>query len=172
VTKRRAIHNIPKKTCPICGEKVNKRIQKFYCRHCGARLYSYQVGYKNNKYTIWVTDEPRMKDLALQVRDHVRELPDMEDFEYTEPIPQYGAAHVLLDICEGNQELAGQVITAFFDMEIRHENGIYGKVPRSMMGLIALYRRDQLSVLLAWAKKKISYRRKDVKREQPSQVSM
>ncbi len=169
---RKSIYSIPEKTCPICGAKVNRRVRGKRCPHCGAYLYSYRVGRKGSKYTIWVTDEPRMKDLALYVISKIQELPSMSEFDFANWPQQLGSSHVLLDICEGDQALAFTLIDAFYDLEIRHDCGIFGTMPRSVSAIISNYNRDKLASLLAWSKKRLNYNRADVEKPQPEQVAM
>ena len=174
MTKKRwkSIYSIPTKTCPMCGIYVARRIRAHYCPHCGASLYSYRVGRKKKARTIWVTDEPRIKAIAIYTRDKIRELPQMADFDFENWERQLGNSHVLLDMCEGNQHLALTLVDAFYNMDIRHECGIYGILPRSVSGIISRTNRDNLAWLLAWSKKSIEYNREDVNKLETAQVAM
>ena len=172
-TKRwKSIYSIPTKTCPMCGKYVARRVRSYYCPFCGARLFSYRVGRKKTARTIWVTDEPRIKTIAIYTRDKIRELPQMADFDFENWEQQLGNSHVLLDMCEGNQPLALSLVDAFYDRDVRHECGIYGNLPRSVSGIIAKANRDNLAWLLAWCKTSIEYSRKDVDKPVTAQVAM
>ncbi len=169
---KKRIKMIPEKTCPICGERVNRRKGGTFCPYCGAILYSYRVNRKGKKYTIWVTDEPRIRDVALRVRDHIRKLPHMEEYEFTYPERQYGSAHTLLNYCEGNQQLAFAVVDAFYDRDIRHQCGIYCNFPRAVSAMISGYGSSDLASLLAWCKHQVGYKRNDLGKETVAQVEM
>lgn len=102
--------------------------------------------------------------LSTLARNLIREQPNMAEFDFIDWEKENGAAHNLLDLCEGNQPLASEVIRAFYDAEIRHECGIYGNRPRSVCTMTSL-RSDYLPSLLAYCKKKIGYSREDIPKE-------
>lgn len=168
----KSIYSIPTKTCPMCSMYVARRVRAHYCPHCGASLYTYRVGRKKNARTIWVTDEPLIKNIAVYTRDKIRELPQMADFDFENWEQQLGNSHILLDMCEGNQHLALTLVDAFYNRDVRHECGIYGNLPRSVSAIIMNRNRDELAWLLAWSKTSISYNREDVNKPVAAQVAM
>jgi len=128
-------------------------------------LYSYRIKSNGREYTIWVTDEPRIRDLAEYVADCIRKIPGQEEFHWISKqhmLSNYGAAHLLLNACEGNQSLAFETINIMYDSTKRHDAKIYGNKPRSVTALISRWHLDHLATAIALAKRELQYKRKDI----------
>lgn len=167
------LHNIPEKTCPVCGKKCPSREGGQWCRHCGATLYSYRIKANGKEYTIWVTDEPRIKDVAAYIADRIRELPGQAKFHWISRqhmLANYGAAHLLLSYCEGNQSLAFEVVDTLYDNDKRRAAKLFGNKPRSVTALISRWNLDHLAVALARAKETLQYSRADIARAEAPQT--
>ena len=160
--------DIPEKTCPLCGTHVSRRREGMYCPCCGASLFTYRHGRGKKAKTIWVTDEPRVKDLAEYVKEKVRMIPGMETYDWasiTHMKQQYGSATLLLRACEGNQALAFTVVDFLYDNEKRRRNGVFGDKPKSVGGIISKYSGDKLAVAIAVSKREIGYMRVEPRQE-------
>lgn len=150
---RNPLKDRPEKTCPVCGQYCPRR-RGGCCTHCGTILYSYRVSDgEGGKKTIWITEEPSVKELCEYVEHNVRQHTGLGEFQFTEWKRELGMSRVLLERCELSQHLAFMVVDAMFDKEIRHEIGIYS-VPRSVSGIVAKAASERLDLAMAWAKKR------------------
>ena len=159
-------HKIPEKTCPECGCYVARRQHGTYCPFCSSALFTYRMGRGKNAYTIWVTDEHRVKDIVIQVLEYIQKLPGKEDYQWTSIghyKQQLGSASLLLRICEGNQALALEVVDILYDSKRRLKLGVYGHRPLSVSAIISKHASDKLALAIVEAKRATEYFRADPK---------
>ena len=163
-------HALPTKTCPNCSRVVKRRRDAQFCPYCGIELFSYRVKARGKTgprgRTIWVANRTDCRVLVRCLQHHIRTSGKnpLPDFEFSDWPAEMGMAHLLLDMCEGSQTLAEKVIDSYFDSKIRAILGV-GNTPKSMGHVI--YKRGNIGMILAQAKKDLGYDRADRLRDRP-----
>lgn len=114
--------------CPHCNGESPQR-KKGKCPRCEGQVEIYHL----KKKTIWVAEKPSTKKLVSVLEKHIQR--EVKDFIFgtwqnKDYIAQLAMAKILLERCGGDQELAEQIIHAYF----LGLPGIWP--PRNMAGVI------------------------------------
>ena len=143
------------KECPICKQIVSRRRNVIegvgQCPHCGATLYAYHTGRGSKRRTLWVSSSGGCKEIVELAEDYIRGLDGMAMFSFGRGETfkmELNCAKTLLDMCEGEYDVAARVLQAFYDRRVGRAYGIW-YVPKSLRGVIAS--KGPIRVALAYA---------------------
>ena len=111
------VDRIATKTCPECGNYVDRR-QDECCPFCGIHLEALSVvdrtGPAKGVRTIWVRRSPRAKDLVELLRAYIRTVVGDQKWDFLQYGRELGQANLLIALCDGEADIAELAIEAYF----------------------------------------------------------